>query len=465
MNLFTRLRVWFRRWRGKQESESQNDAPLREFVYLDEVSVYSLMASRRGPIPAEFTDTQSVSSQEEIGSSLGTSSVVAKAELNSRMSASQTQGSQVLRRSTVQTTFKALYEQEVESDSLAMQPVSQDMEPPEIGSLDDLMAKREELESHGWIVDPAKLTRGQLFEVEVRLEAEVIFQFNAVVSAVLEIVQDDPETFGLDRNETFDQVSAVNRILEKLLVNLVPVRGYAEDYEVVKLRGREWIVHRRLLHQLTGTDSLTTHPLYVVGVAEQSLFWKDIRRVLFSDARFRVLCRMGHDGLQKGWTSVKLVPVLRSVAPDLADKIDAFGSGALAAMAETKEPNESTEREQQLMRDALVTYAKELAAHYGHSITTQELAKVGLPSEQHCISFGSLEEKRKAFDSVTEHLVDRFELPQERNIAAQYRSTALMDAGLLLPERVMPPVASDGVPSPISSQGHFLDSEFVAIYW
>jgi hypothetical protein len=108
---------------------------------------------------------------------------------------------------------------------------------------------------------------------------------------------------------------------------------------------------------------------------------------------------------------------------------------------------------------------REFAAHYGHSVTTQELAKVGLPSEQHCMSFGSLEEKRKAFDSITKHLVDCFDLPQERNIAAQYRSTALMDMGLLLPERLMPPVASDHVPPPASSQGRFLDSEFVAIYW
>ena len=464
MNLITRFRVWFRQWRRKQESERQN-APLREFVYLDEVSVYSLMASRRGPIPAEFTDTHTVSSQEEIGSSLGASPGIAKAELSSRTSTSQTQGSQVVRRSSVQTTFKALYELEVESDSLAMRPVSGDVEPPEIGSLEDLKAKREELESDCWIVNPAKLARGQLFEVEVRLGAEAIFQLNAVVSAVLEIVQDDPETFGLDRNQTFDQVSSVNRILEKLLANLVPIRGYAEDYKVVELGGREWIVHRRLLNELTGTDSLTTYPLYVVGVAEQSLFWKDIRRVLFSDARFRVLCRMAHDGLQEDWTSVKLVPVLRSVAPDLADKIDAFGSGALIAMTETRKPNGSTEREQQLMRRALVAYARAFAAHYGHSITTQELAKAGLPSEQHCMSFASLEEKRKAFGSITKYLVDLFDLPQERDIAAQYRGTALRDSGLLLPGRVMPPGRIERTPSPASSQGRFLDWEFIAIYW
>ena len=363
----------------------------------------------------------------------------------------------------MQTTFKEFYE--LELGSLAMRPIADDLEPPKIDSLEDLKAKMEELESDGWIVDPAKLARGQLLEVEVQLEAEAIFQLNAVVSAVLEIVQDDPETFGLDRNEHFDQVSSVNRILEKLLVGLVPVRGHAVDYGVLKLEEREWIVHRRLLNQLANTDSLTTHPLYVVGVAEQSLFWKDIRRVLFFGARFRVLCRMAQDNLQDSWTPVKLSHILRSVTPDLADRIDALGSGALAAMTEASKPDRSTERKQQLMHEALVTYAGLLAAHYGHNITTQELAEFGLPSEQHCMSFGSLEERRKAFNGITEHLVDRFDLPQEPVITAQYRTAALMDAGLPLSEQVMSPVSSDGVPSPAPSLGRFLDSEFVAIYW
>ena len=68
------------------------------------------------------------------------------------------------------------------------------------------------------------------------------------------------------------------------------------------------------------------------------------------------------------------------------------------------------------------------------------------------MSFGSLEEKRKAFDPITEHLVDRFDLPQEPDIAAQCRGTALIDSALLLPEWVMPPVASGEVPSRASSQ-------------
>jgi hypothetical protein len=464
MNLITLLRVWYRRWRRKRASKKQK-APLREFVYLDEVSVYSLMASRLGPIASEFTETETVSLQDENGSSIGVSSAIAKAEVSSRALTSQTHGSQVLRRSTVQTTFKELYELEAELDSLAMRPISEDVKPPEVYTLENLKAKGEELENDGWIVDPAKLARGQLLEVDVQLEAEAIFQFNAVISAVLEIVQDDPDTFGLDRNEQFDQVSSVNRILEKLLVSLVPIRGYAADYQVVELEGREWIVHCSLLNQGATTGSLTIYPLYVVGVAEHSLFWRDIRRVLFSDARFRVLCRVAQGGLQNSWSPVKLAHVLRSVAPDLADRIDTLGSGALAALVETSKPDRSTERKQQVMREALVAYAKALAGHYGHSISMRELTEVGLPSEQHCMSFGSLEEKRKAFDPITEHLVDRFDLPQEPVIAAQCRGTALIDSGLLLPEWVMPPVASDDVPSPASSQERILDSEFVATYW
>ncbi len=65
------------------------------------------------------------------------------------------------------------------------------------------------------------------------------------------------------------------------------------DYEVVHIEGREWIVHRRLLDQLAGTERPAARPLYVVGVAEQGLFWKDLSRVLFSGARFRVLVRVG----------------------------------------------------------------------------------------------------------------------------------------------------------------------------
>ena len=81
------------------------------------------------------------------------------------------------------------------------------------------------------------------------------------------------------------------------------------------VREKEWLVHRRVLNQLSEDDTLQRRPVYIVGVAEQSLFWKDIRRVLFSGSRFRVLCRVAQDGIQESWTPVKLAHVLDAVLP------------------------------------------------------------------------------------------------------------------------------------------------------
>jgi hypothetical protein len=70
-----------------------------------------------------------------------------------------------------------------------------------------------------------------------------------------------------------------------LLVGLVPLRASAVDYQHATIAGRELIVHRTLLEQLLPEPELVVRPLQVVGVAEEGLFWRDRRRVLFSRAR------------------------------------------------------------------------------------------------------------------------------------------------------------------------------------
>ena len=68
MTLRQRYRNWVvrRRWRKAGRNE---DEPLREFVYLDDVSVYSLVASQVGMIVTELTETQATSLQSDISGS------------------------------------------------------------------------------------------------------------------------------------------------------------------------------------------------------------------------------------------------------------------------------------------------------------------------------------------------------------------------------------------------------------
>ena len=63
----TRLKLAWWSWRRWRAAGQNRHTPLREFVYLDEVSVYSLIASRLGPIAAEFSETQTESLQDQSG--------------------------------------------------------------------------------------------------------------------------------------------------------------------------------------------------------------------------------------------------------------------------------------------------------------------------------------------------------------------------------------------------------------
>lgn len=458
----SRLRVWLRQWRRKRAFKRQK-GDLREFVYLDEVSVYSLIASRLGPIASEFTETQTVSLQSDAGSSLQANLGVAKGEVSARTGTSQTRGSQVLRRSIVQTQFKELYD--YEKTSLVMCPVAGESGPPRVRTLKELANLTKAPVHDGWLVDPEKLTRGQLFETEVHLEAEPIFHVTTVVSTFLEMFEENPQLFEVDSLGGMEQIRAVDRVLAKLLVGLVPVRGQAVDYEIVGLDGKEWIVHRKLLSQLSPTELPSTQSLVVVGVAEQSLFWKDIRRILFSNVRFRVLGRMAQDGLQDSWTPVKLVHVLESVSPDVAQQIDTVGSMAFAAMSRTGTQGTREDRKRSLWSSALVRYAALLAEHYGHTCTEAELSEVGLPAKEHLSSLDTQAGRRDAFESIASFLLERFGIEREPLVVAQYRAAALVDAGLDLmgqPLSLATPVSSD-LTTP--SRERFLDTEFVAIYW
>src|SRR5439155_11152100 len=130
------------------------------------------------------------------------------------------------------------------------------------------------------VLDPARLSRGDLIEMDVQLEAEPIFQARTVISGVLEIIEDDPAAFGVRDFGELGQIRLVSRLLDKVLVGLVPVRGRATTYEMVEIDGNEWLLHTGITAQLP-PRSASSSPIVLVGVAEQGRFWTDVRRVLF----------------------------------------------------------------------------------------------------------------------------------------------------------------------------------------
>jgi hypothetical protein len=298
-----------------------------------------------------------------------------------------------------------------------------------------------------------------------------MFHFSVLASTLLEIVEEDTVKMGLNTHDQILQVRTLDRILGRLLADLVPIRGQAIDYRTVELNGKEWIVHRRLVDQLKAFyPNLMVHPLYVVGVAEQSLFWKDIRRVLFSNARFSVFCRLAKDGVHSSWTPVKLTQVLEKIVPDLAFEIKNLETGLLNALSVSNQSDETIDGKQERMQIALRRYAQFLAGHYQYSVTSQDLADIESLASQHGTSHSSLNERRKAFNAIATFLRERIGSELQPLVIAKYRDASLKDAGLDFSGNIIPSVGSTGGSeansvSPQTSHGRFIDSEFIAIYW
>jgi hypothetical protein len=236
----------------------------------------------------------------------------------------------------------------------------------------------------------------------------------------------------------------------------VPLRGRCIDWFFVALDGESRLVHRAIIEPFEELDEAEVLPLFLVGVAEVALFWKDIRRVLFSDSRFQMLCRVSRDGIQPRWSPVKLADVLRSVAPQVAQQVEDAGEGLFAAMAEAM----SAEHSHQGMPVPIFEYANALATTYGGTPEDATRALSAL-SDEEMQSTLSVTSGREAFDHVRTELEALLDVSIDREEAAAVRSNAL--------SAVFVNAAPSSMDTPTTrapaEEARFIDSEIVAIYW
>ena len=461
MSLRERLGRWRRQWRRKRAARKQEAAPLREFVYLDEVSVFSLTSSRLGPVATEFTATESSSLTGELTGTTGVSAGLLKSEVKSRSEATRTQGTQVLRKATVQATFKELYEY-VEG-GFVLRPVTD--APPDIRNVQDLETALERSRTDGWATPASDLARGRLIEIEVELEAEDIFRVGAVVGTFLELFQEAPELLGPDIREQFREALTVNAVLNKLLGDLVPVRGRAIEYVTVRAADQDWVVHRQVLHQLREDWATEVQALDVVAVAETSLFWKDIRRVLFAGSRYSLLCRIGRDGLYDDWTPVKLVDVVREFVPEMAEQIGAAGQNLIAAASRGRAAALHGGDSDAKMREALQVYGRALAAEHDKEWDTALITGDILPVDR-TRTWATVEEQRPPFEALTHRMREAFNIDPGRELIATLRHQALAQAGLVpLAGPAAGQDSAEAVPGQVEPLARILDTELIAIYW
>ena len=162
------------------------------------------------------------------------------------MQSAQSQSSQVLRKSVVQSTFKQLYG--LVQSSLVIRQPDRKQKTPTCKSYEDLKILANTKAAGLLIVDPATLVRGQLFEAEVRLEAEPIFQAGTVISAFLEILQEDPALFGVSDTDQLIQMSTIEPCARKASRRSRSRKGRGCGLRGGGHRRQRMLVHRSLLN-------------------------------------------------------------------------------------------------------------------------------------------------------------------------------------------------------------------------
>lgn len=263
-------RLWARRTIRQVETPPEiAKQPLREFIYLDEVSLRSLLSSQDNGV-TDTTSEQNVASDiSEIQGKIASDVLIAKSELNPRFQTSNSNTLQTFRKSTVQSWFRELHNK----PGLRLLEPLESVEP--FVDLEDVKLCRDP----SIVVKPSDLKRGVLTEFKVRLATDRVFHMSTLVSEFAGMAEDYPRLLAGGQTVDLNEMVAVGKLLDRLLAGLIPIRGEAVDYVVCEIDGAEYLVHRDAIAGL----EIETKPLVLVGVTDQRAYWKDIRRVLFSD--------------------------------------------------------------------------------------------------------------------------------------------------------------------------------------
>ncbi|MEL7750498.1 MULTISPECIES: DUF6414 family protein [Citromicrobium] len=456
MIIFKRQFPWVGRRNAKPEPLPIGQTePLREFVYLDEVSLASLLASQKGEATENVTSQSGDESTAEVGGKVSSNTpMTPSAEVSSRFQTTNSNSLQTVSKATAQSRFRELHK----FDYLRK------IKPVEVlksaTSLEDLKDGSYENTCYR----ASDLKRGDLVEFKVQLSASWIFQISTMVAEFSEMFDQSPTMF-MESVNFLDlyQAKNANKIISKLLAGLIPVDGVVSDYVVIADGEQNLIVHRNAISGFP----IECSELRIVGVTEHLAYWKDIRRVLFADNEFTMLCRLSKSGIQNDWNPIKVADIFRDFAPDLARQIETSSRAAMTQSASSKRADMVEPIAAQLAL-ALARYKDRLLSEIAHDVSEEELVALDRSIAALLLENTSAEGQRAAFAKV-KALIE-VSTRQEIDPSVDFDAREAVRKSLDLP--LFPRSQNFANEPKINESSAFdeepknlLDVEVIAIYW
>lgn len=302
-------------WRRKRKEPRDRH---REFIYLDEVSVVSLLAALQGEIKQSVTDTLTQTDEAALSTSMSGPKGIFRAE--SKTGSTQSSAREVVRRALIQSTFRDLWRSDVgvllhDTESKGR------IRKPKISTLLELKRELRRLRRDKLAVELADIKRGSILEMDIRLEADRFFKVVTIGSNLLDLIGGKEALFGVAPDD-IEQVSPVIEVLKELSVGLVPVRGVSTSHFVIELDDAPIVV----LKDVLASDSelfACARELELVGFTEADSYWRDLRRTLFSGATYTAYVRVEKGAIGLSWNPIKIADLLEDVVPGLGNNVAA----------------------------------------------------------------------------------------------------------------------------------------------
>lgn len=426
------------------------DGPLREFVYLDAVSLNSLLVSQNTTIPEQVSEAITRMDEAELSSSLTATAGIAKGDIAARYQTSNSNNVQTSRKAIVQTLFKEFRDLPPELRLSVPTEI-----PKRLDSVEDIPTSTDS----DCVVPATALSRGSLVEIEVTLAVDPIFKLSTMMEEWSAMADDYPAMFGSHANVGFlREVQPIMRVLDRFLAGLVPIKATATSHVVVEIGGEEFVVRLGAVEGL----QIAHRPLQVAGVTEHLGYWKDIRRILFSDGRFTMLCRVARDGIHQSWTPVKLADVFSDVAPNFIDQINAI------QYPSADETNASpTGAAQTVLGEALMAYKSILVS--GSEATWPAEADAELDRQiERLVGRGTTPTaQRAAFNQMKGFVATNLGIdPPNPDVDLAARQQARQTVGLnLFPSLGLSATTTSHAATTSERTERIVDVEVIAIYW
>lgn len=412
---------------------------LKEFVYIDETALISLLSSTTGGITQQQTTSQKQRISSSITGSLG--------PIGASVGGEETHSTETVQKYVIQSNFKELYE--IRKKKLAISDHAE-LQP----NVDAIAVEDADIEflQQEYSPETQTISRGRLIEVDATLRSSEIYEYFQVFDSFEDIVESfsTEEEFQQQLREqgvSTDEIAMILELMDILMAGLVPIECKVSNYGVCGddndiIVNKEWA---------SGRD-VEPEDFYLAGFIDEDNLWQEPSRVLFSENEFTVYARLDSPSPGKDWSPLKLVDILNSVFPDAAQEIENLPS---SFSDPDSSGNDSSDFED-TVREYLETLESQADGTFPDGAIDDTIGSLEGPIvvDSYGEEEDTLQEAEEALENqLPDHDLDHYlqNIPRKRSDFLEEQSNEARNLG--------------GPSNPQKDDKIYLETNFIAIYW